>query len=115
METSLLSGYLLRLPLFLVWLAGVAIALRQRRQHPENSQVILIALMTLITANVIDLYISPQLPIFAREQGLGAQGYGLVALIKGIILTVVTAAAWGLVLRAAWRSDKTTLQPGSDH
>ena len=101
MEPSALFAYLSRLPLFLVWLIGVIVALKQRRQHPEVSQLVLVALAILLVGHAIDNALSPNLAEFARAQDWGAQGFGLAVFIKGILLTFLTAIAWALVIRAA--------------
>lgn len=95
MVTSLLYGYFLRLPLFLVWIAGVAIALKHHRQHPEVSRPVLLVLIVLLIANAVDLYLSPQLAVFARGQGWGPEGFGLLLLIKGLILIMVNSDCLG--------------------
>jgi len=109
METDTFPVYLLRFPLFLVWLAGLALALKHWQRHPEVSRPILVALVALLIANVVDPYVSQQIQPFAREQGFGAEGFGMLLMIKGMILTLVTAGAWGLALWAAWRPDGTDL------
>lgn len=101
METTLPSPYLLQLPVFLVWLVGIAVALKQRQRRPAVTRTILFALSMLLLSHGLGIYVGGRLIETARELGLRAQEFGAMITAVSIVLLLVTAAAWHLVLRAA--------------
>ena len=98
-------AYLMQLPLFIVWLRGVASARRLRGRHPEVARLLLLALGLLIAIRALDPLVSLFLPDYLHQQGLDVQETVAVLRTKQAVLAVVGVVPWALTIWGAfgWR------------
>ncbi len=98
----LLSYLLYQIPVFVVWLAGVVLALVRWKRHPKVSLLTIIAFVLFFAEILSPFYLNVW-----TLQGLSAN-MELVSTAINIIEPLITAAAWGLLLAAifGWRSEQ---------
>jgi len=108
---QLFNGLLLQLPLYLVWLAGIGLALIRRQRHPRASLLALIGIGMLLASSVLSTIVSFGLPLL-YEAGAVRGGVAMLANLLGvcrIVFSVIEAIGCGLLLAAAFSG--RALQP----
>ena len=99
----LLKSFLLdQIPVFVVWLAGIVLALVRWKRHPKVSLLTIIAFVIFFAEMLFVFYLDVW-----KLQTLSAN-LEFVSTVINIIESLMTAAAWGLLLVAifGWRSEK---------
>jgi len=97
---SLFGAYLVRLPLFAVWLVGIVATLNRSKQLPRAVPLILIAMAIMIVETVVGVYLDYSLPTLLQRN----LSLGVAQAIRGalaVLRSTVQAVAWGLVIAAA--------------
>lgn len=97
-----------QLPLYLTWVAGIVLALVFWRRHPRVSLLAALAFAVLLTNSVIGNYLAASLPLMLHERGLTLNQLGPLLFARGMVQSVISAAATGLLIAAAfgWRHTK---------
>jgi hypothetical protein len=100
-----LTAIAVTIPMIIVWVIGIVLALSRWRRHPRVSQLMLTALALMIGATVVIRALYAWLPIAMRNRGWSMSEYGAFSTAIGIVSTLINAAAWALVISAAfgWR------------
>lgn len=100
----LATNYVVQAPAFLVWLAGLVVALALWRRHPRVS---LFAALGLLLA-AVRAVVAPWIDYWIRNSGLGLTQIGIRFAVLNVVSAVISAAAWTLVLIAVfgWRSKR---------
>lgn len=98
-------AYLMQLPVYLVWLAGVVLCVYNWQRHPRPARITLIALVVLFLTSLAGTALSSWLPFFLHAQGMAASRMGLISTLIGVIRAVLNALGFGLLLAAifGWR------------
>jgi hypothetical protein len=103
------------IPLFIVWLIGIAVALSRWRRHPRVSLFAVIAFAVMIGSMVVFRVIYILAPLMMRERGWSPSEVGTIFGAIGIVSALINAAAWALILSAifGWRArpEKENLFP----
>ena len=101
-----LSNFLIETPVFLVWLAGLVVAVTRWQRHPRVSLLTLIAIITLLLNTWIGTILNVQIPTMLSQWGWSVGEMGTFFMIKGFIQAVVAAVGYGLLLFAlfGWRT-----------
>ncbi|NPV07677.1 MAG: hypothetical protein HPY83_06900 [Anaerolineae bacterium] len=97
----LLSNYVMRLPLLLLWLIAVIIALARWRQMPRVAPLVMLGLLIALLDAVVGGIVSTWLPM-SLAQTAGPQRLALLTSVLTLVRSSVQAVAWGLVLWAAF-------------
>ncbi len=100
-----IASYLIQLPLFLVWLAGLILAVVFWKRHPRVSLLAVIALAGFLLVTAANIFLNLWLGLGLDRLGLSPAQIGLVYLVRNIVDGLLAAGLWGLVLAAifAWR------------
>ncbi len=101
----IINSLLMQVPVFLVWLVGLVLALVRWKRHPKVSLLTCIAFVMFFAEIPFFFYLNFYLdwkmlvPISSLE---------LVSTVINIIESLISAAAWGLLLAAVfgWRSEQ---------
>jgi hypothetical protein len=112
MSLSYLAVYLVQLPLYLVWLAGIILSIVFWKKHPTVSLLSLIALVGLLIISIVGVYASTWLPIALRSQGMSTGRIGVELGIISIVSSLFSTAFWILLVIAlfGWRNKREGLQ-----
>jgi hypothetical protein len=102
--TNVLMISIGHLPLFTIWILGVALALRSWRKHPKVSLLTAIALLGFILLSFINTFFIVWLPIALPQKQLGFSFS-----VLGVVTSIVGAGLWGILLTAifGWRSKRS--------
>lgn len=100
-----LVTYLIQLPLLLVWLVGIILAGVYWRRNPVVSLLALVAISMLFLESLVATYLNLWLPVMLSQRGWGAGRIGTFLAAKGLLQSVMSAVAWGLLIAAifGWR------------
>ena len=98
--TQVVTGLLGRLPLMLVWVAGIVFAVMYWKKHPRASLYTTIACSVELIQSVVWVPLSVMLPQMVSQGRLPASQMGLVFGIVGAADGVISVGAWVLVLLA---------------
>ena len=112
-----LMSLLIKLPVCLVWLAGIVVALVFWRRQPRVSLLTLIAIIILAFISLVGTYFSISIPFLLDRQGMDIGQLGMIIVTFNIAIAVITAVAWALLLAAifGWRRSQTTeSKPAAD-
>lgn len=96
------------IPVFLVWIAGIVLALVTWRRHTRVSLLVVIALVIFILESLVGGFVNTWLPLNFRSQfGTNVSQIGWVLTAWSCVRSILSAIAWGLILAAifAWRQD----------
>ncbi|HEY5574500.1 MAG TPA: hypothetical protein VIK64_15875 [Anaerolineales bacterium] len=95
----------IQLPLYLVWLAGFALAIAYWRRHPRVAQLTIGAMVIFFVTSLAGTALSRWLPFALQARGLATSQLGLVTIIISVIQTLLNAVAFALLLAAifGWR------------
>jgi len=98
--------YLIRLPLYVVWLVGLGLALAHRRRHPRTSAFATIAFVCLFAAT---LFIPPR-GFWGAPWGPGSRWTGgqmsWLVVAGGLLYALLNTIAWVLILVAIYGGRK---------
>ena len=96
------------IPLFLVWLIGIAVALSRWRRHPRVSLFAAIAFAVMIGSTIILRVVYMLGPLMMRERDWTTSEIGTIFAVIGIVSALINAAAWALILSAifGWRAHR---------
>jgi hypothetical protein len=102
-----LSTYLIQCPLFLIWLAGIVLAVIRWRKHPRVSLLAVIALVIIFIETIINTSLGMWLPLMLTEQGMNSNQVGTILSVWRCISSLVGLVIWGLLLAAifGWRDE----------
>ena len=89
-----------QLPLYIVWLAGMVLALVFWRKHPAVSLLAFLGFALLLVTTVIGTFLGAYLPMSLREQGMTGVQVNRVVGITNLIVIFVAAGAWVLIVVA---------------
>jgi hypothetical protein len=105
---ALLTGFLNQLPVYLVWLAGIVLALVNWRRHPRVSLLLLIAMVLFFLDAAIGPVLNLRLAMLRNRESL-VNGPRLVFLID-LARSLIHATSYGLLLGAifGWRETPAT-------
>jgi hypothetical protein len=108
-----LAGYLVQIPVFLVWLAAIILAVINWRRHPRISLLTLIAFGMFFVAALVGTALISWLPLALHERGLPGGQMGNVVLIANFLRGLFDAAAWVLLVAAifGWRQAQPESSP----
>jgi hypothetical protein len=100
-----LEAYAAQVPLFLVWLAGIALAVRSWRRQGTISLLTVIAIGLASVNSLLATYLDLWLPILLEQRGWAVGQIGIAYAAAGVFQSLLLAASWGLVLTAifGWR------------
>lgn len=100
-----LAGYLVQIPVFLVWLAAIILAVIHWRRHPRVSLITLIAFGMFFVAALVGTALISWLPLALHERGLPGSQMGNVVIIANFLRGLFDAVAWILLVAAifGWR------------
>jgi hypothetical protein len=101
-----LAQLLVQVPVYLVWLAGIVLAINYRHRYPRASLFTLIALLIFFVRSIIGTFLSIWLPLMLHSRGLNASGIGVLLLGNNVISALVAALAWGLLIAAIFSRRK---------
>jgi hypothetical protein len=97
--SQILIPFLVRLPLFLLWLVGIGIAILRWRYHPRVSMSVILGFMILSFAACVGLLIVALLPQLMRDFSGNRTIINFIFLIQRIG-PFIELAGWILVLVA---------------
>jgi hypothetical protein len=102
---TVLASLAVQLPLYLVWAAGAVVAVTRYGRHPRPSTLVLIGLLALFVVRVGQTVLDVMLPEITRLYSLSLSQIAIFIGVLGFVTTLLEAAAWALVLVAAfgWR------------
>lgn len=100
-----LASLAINAPLYLVWLAGIVLAVVRRPRHPRVSLCITIALVVLLLVSISATIFAATVPLIVLRNGWTASQLGAIFAFVNGSARLIDAAAWVLVLVAAfgWR------------
>lgn len=103
-----LGQYLPQIPLFLVWLVGIALAVVFWRRHPRVSLLAIIALALFLLGALVGAPVSLWLPMMMQERGLSPSRIGLMLTGVAVAQSLLSAVLWGIVIAAifGWRNGR---------
>ena len=108
-----LASLAINVPLYLVWLAGIVVAIVRRRQHPRVSQLVITGLAMLLLVSIFASMFNVLIPRLVMRNGWNANQTGvMIALVSGAARLVETAA-WVLILIAVFGGRSRTAVYGS--
>jgi hypothetical protein len=105
--TSILSVFIVDIPIVLVWLIGIILAIVFWNQHPRVSLLSLIALIGLMILTLVGTFLNVWLPMNLDKSGWTVTQMGIRLGIFGFISSLLSAGFWGLLLAAifGWRKN----------
>lgn len=111
-----ISAYLTQIPVILVWLAGIVIAIYNRRRYPQAAVLTLIAVLLFLFTSLAGTAFNTWLPFALHARGMAASRMGLIAGIISIVRAILNAIAFGLLLAAifGWRQKSPMENQESD-
>lgn len=93
---------LLHLPTIIVYIVGIAIAFVKSKNHPKVSLLSGIGFAILLILSFISI-LTVIFPLYLSRQGYSIKDTGYILSAIGVIMTILAAAASGLLLSAVWR------------
>jgi hypothetical protein len=97
---TVFGAFVAQLPEFLVWLAGIWLALLHWRRNARAALLALLAFLLLVTLRLVGGYLDSQLPALLAGAGLTTGDLGLAVTLSACARSGIAALAWGLVLMA---------------
>jgi hypothetical protein len=103
-----LGQYLIRIPVFLVWVVGIVLAVITWSKHAKVSLLTIIAIVTFGVLGLISNTLSVWLPLRMHDYGWTPSRIGMILTVVGVVQSLVSAVLWGLLIAAifGWRSAK---------
>jgi hypothetical protein len=93
---------LTQIPLFIIYVVGVAIALGQRKLHPRASLYTILAMGGLLFTSLVLVAVQVWLPQYLASQAYSAVNFRLILGIISVIRNLIDAIAIGLLLLAVY-------------
>ena len=102
---SLMSNVIVQLPLFLLWLGGIAWALRTWRNHPRVSLLVTIGLALQLVDSLAASVTYALMPMLIEKYGYSMQSYSWISMFVTGGRALTSTAAWAVILVAmfGWR------------
>ena len=97
---ALLTEYVVRFPLFLVWGVAVVAALTRYRRLPRQAAATVAAAIILTLDTLVGTYLGQRLVVWMLSRG-GADDYTIAHLVLTFLRAAVQAVAWVLLSWAA--------------
>lgn len=97
------SAFVTRAPLYLVWVGAIVYSLFQLERHPSASRWALGGFGALLIVSILGTIVSVLLPSALIQQGKSAADVGVQMAIYGGAQSIVSAAAWCLIIVAIYR------------
>jgi len=106
MYANILGSLMARLPVYLVWLAGIIAALVFWRRHPRVSLLAISGFLIMLLTSVVGGSITAVLPQWLVDRGVAVRQIGPILFTKAIIESILHAVAMGLLVGAifGWRT-----------
>jgi hypothetical protein len=95
-------AWLTQLPLFIIYIIGIAVAIGQRRSHPRASLFTIFAMLGLLFSSLVLVGIQIWLPRYLATNGSSIIDIRLVLGIISGIRNLIDAIAIGLLLLAVF-------------
>jgi hypothetical protein len=110
--TAVLGALLPGVPLYLVWLAGLGLAVVHWERYPKVSLLLTLGLAILFIQSLAGAVLSTWLPVMLSRRGMMPSRMGVLFAVQGVVMGLVRAVAWGLVLGAVFvrREDARSAQ-----
>jgi len=105
-----LGALVSQLPLFLVWLAGIGLALLHWRRKPRAAPLALTAFIVLITLQLVGRYLDGLLPGLLTGAGVTGGNPGLALTLNACCQAGIAAAAWVMILTALFGGSRAGKQ-----
>lgn len=100
---TILPPLLVQAPLFLVWFLGIILSLIWRQRHPQVSLLVIISSVILVIETFVGTLVTVWLPAYAMQNNWTSSQIGGLFSVIGLIRTLFSAVAWGLILMAVFR------------
>jgi hypothetical protein len=97
-----LSNILIQIPVYLVWIAGLIVAVVTWRKHARASLLAVIGLGMFFIQALLGNFLSPWLQQTLARQGVGVRTIRLVLLGRGLLTSLVMMVAWALIIAAVF-------------
>lgn len=100
-----LTSLAINVPLYLVWLAGIAYAIMRRPRHPRVSLCVTVGLAALLLLSICTTIFNTMAPLLSYRNAWSTTQLGVMLAAVNGLAQLVHAAGWVLVLVAAfgWR------------
>lgn len=99
--SSIVGTLIARLPVLIVWAAGVVIAVVRWQRHRRVSMLLVLGLAILFVNSIVAGFLDVWLPIQLFRGGTHPPRVGLILTGRNILQSLIGAAGWALVLVAA--------------
>jgi hypothetical protein len=99
---AVFGSFLPTIPLILVLLVGLGIAITSWSSYPRVAMLVTIALGLELLATLLGIAFSGSIPLLLAQGNLTSRQFGPLALLVGVVLRLLSAAAWVLVLSAVF-------------
>jgi|WetSurMetagenome_2_1015567.scaffolds.fasta_scaffold329605_2 hypothetical protein len=108
-----ISNMATHIPVYLVWLAGIFLAIDSRKRNPRSSLFAILAIAFMFALNLIGIFMST-LPMRLNKQGYTMLNIGMILSVANIAMSILSAGGWGLLLAAIF-SERHTLSSLNSH
>ncbi len=100
--TGILLSLLVQSPLYLVWLAGIIIAILNLRNYPKISIFTIIALGIFICKRAVLSVLYWYIPLMCQNYGWTNRNISVFYQISGVLDSFISAFCWGLIIAAVF-------------
>lgn len=94
-----LSSIAIHIPIYLVWLAGIIMAIVTWKRNPRPSLFAILAIAFNFVLSLIGIFVST-LPIRMTQQGYTMERISMLLLVVNCVVAILQAGSWGLLLAA---------------
>jgi hypothetical protein len=92
------------MPVYIVWIVGIAVSILVRKKHPQASPLATISLSLFLATSILYRYISLQLPFIIEGMDIHLGfAFTLIAVINALMDSVL----WALLIVAIFIGRKT--------
>ena len=109
--TTILTNMAIHIPLYLVWLAGIILALITWKRNSQSSLFAILGIVSMFIFDLISIYMIT-VPMRMSGKGYAGAHIAMVISIANVVLTILKAGSWGLLLAAIFIGRK--IQPAQD-
>lgn len=95
-----LGNILIQIPVYLVWIAGLIIAVVTWRKHSRASLLAVIGIGMFFIQALLGNILTPWLQQTLARQGVPMRTMRLVLLGRGLLTSLVMMVAWGFLIAA---------------
>jgi hypothetical protein len=85
------------LPLYAVWIAGIALMIRDRQRTPRRARLVIAGLAVQLVQSLVFVVIHLAIPAVAYRRGSVEQVASMLALV-GALQHIANTVGWGLVI-----------------